>query len=81
MATVKQKTRKDGSTSYEIRVSLGRDINNKQILKYHTWTPEPAMTPKQIEKALEREKVLFEERCRSGHVLDTATKFADFAEE
>jgi len=38
------------------------------------------MTAKQIEKALEREKVLFEEKCRSGYVLDTATKFADFAE-
>ena len=81
MATVKKRTNKDGSASYEIRVSLGRDINNKQILKYHTWTPEPAMTAKQIERALEREKVLFEERCRSGYVLDTATKFVDFAEK
>ena len=81
MATIKSRKNKDGSTSYEIRVSLGRDINDKQILKYHTWMPEPAMTPRQIEKALEREKVMFEERCRSGHVLDTATKFADFADQ
>lgn len=81
MATAKQKTHKDGSVSYEIRVSLGRDLNNKQILKYHTGTPEPAMTQRQIEKALEREKVLFEEKCRSGYVLDTATKFADYAEK
>jgi len=80
VATVKSRKNKDGSVSYEIRVSLGRDINDKQILKYHTWTPEPTMTAKQIEKALEREKVLFEEKFRSGYVLDTATKFADFAE-
>ena len=81
MATVKKRTNKDGSASYEIRVSLGRDINNKQILKYHTWIPEPAMTERQVEKALEREAVLFEEKCRSGQVLDTATKFAEFAEK
>ena len=79
MATIKKKTLKDGSNSYEIRVSLGRDINGKQILKYKTWIPEPRMTPKQIEKALEREKVMFEEQCRTGKILDTQTKFADFA--
>ena len=79
MATIKKKTLKDGSNSYEIRVSLGRDINGKQILKYKTWIPKPKMTPKQIEKALEREKVLFEEQCRTGKILDTQTKFADFA--
>jgi len=79
MATTKQRTLKDGSVSYEIRVSLGRDIAGKQILKYHTWTPTPNMKPRQIEKALEREKVLFEEKCRSGKVLDTSIKFAEFA--
>jgi hypothetical protein len=81
MATIKPRTNKYGSIiSYEIRVSLGRDIHGKQIFKYMSWTPEPAMKPKQIEKELERQKVLFEERCRSGKVLDTSTKFADFAE-
>lgn len=79
MATVKPRTHKDGSISYEIRVSLGRDINGKQIMKYHTWEPPKGMTPRLIEKALEREKVLFEEKCRNGYVLDTSTKFADFA--
>ena len=80
MATVKEKTHKGGSISYEIRVSLGRDLSGKQVMKYHTWEPSPGMTAKQVEKALEREKVLFEERCRSGQVLDTSTKFAEFAE-
>jgi len=80
MATSKKRTHKDGSISFEIRVSLGRDINNKQILKYHTWEPAKGMTPKQIEKELERQKVLFEEKCRSGKVLDTNTKFAAFAD-
>ncbi len=80
MATTKTHTNKNGSVSYEIRVSLGRDLNKKQKLKYKTWTPAPGMTARQVEKELERQKVLFEERCRKGQVLDTQTKFADFAD-
>ena len=80
MATVKEKINKDNSRSFEIRVSLGRDLNQKQLLKYYTWSPPPGMTQRQIDKALEREKVLFEERCKTGQVLDTQTRFADFAE-
>ena len=80
MATTKKREHKDGTVSYEIRVSLGRDIKGKQLLKYHTWTPPAGMTAKQTEKALAREAVLFEEKCRTGRVMDTQTKFSDFAE-
>ena len=45
-----------------------------------TWTPEPGMTRRQTEKELDRQAVLFEERCRTGQVLDGNIKFADFAE-
>lgn len=45
MATIRKK--KDNK--YEITVSLGYDINGKQIRKYLTYTPK-AKTPKQIEK-------------------------------
>lgn len=76
MATIQK--RKD---SYKITVSCGYDLNGKQIRKTTTWTPEPGMTVKQIEKALERQKVLFEERCRNGQVLDGSIKFADFADK
>lgn len=76
MATIQK--RKD---SYKITVSCGYDLTGKQIRKTKTWTPEPGMTAKQIEKELERQKVLFEERCRSGQVLDGSIKFADFADK
>lgn len=76
MATVQKR-----GNSYRITVSCGYDINGRQIRKTTTWTPEPGMTPKQEEKELERQKVLFEERCRSGQVLDGSIKFADFADK
>ena len=50
--------------SYKITVSCGYDLNGKQIRKHMTWTPEPGMTERQIAKELERQKVLFEERCK-----------------
>lgn len=49
--------------SYRIVVSCGYDINNEQIKHNTTWKPEPGMTKKQIEKELNRQAVLFEEKC------------------
>ncbi len=45
-----------------------------------TWTPPKGMTPKKAEKKAQRQAVLFEEKCRSGQVLDGSIRFADFAE-
>ena len=75
MATIQKR----GDT-YKITVSCGYDINGKQLRRHTTWTPEPGMTKRQIEKELDRQKVLFEERCRTGQVLDGNIKFAEFAE-
>lgn len=66
--------------AYKITVSAGYDINGKQIRKHMTWTPEPNMTKRQVQKELERQKVLFEEKVKSGNYLDGSIKFADFAE-
>ena len=65
----------------KITVSCGYDINKKQIRKHMTWEPEPGMTEKQIEKELNRQTVLFEEKCKTGQVLDGSIKFFDFAEK
>ncbi len=75
MATITKR----GET-YHITVSCGYDLNGKQIRRTMTWTPEPGMTRRQTEKELDRQAVLFEERCRTGQVLDGNIKFADFAE-
>ena len=67
--------------SYRIKVSCGYDVYGKQIIKSTTWTPEPTMTERQIEKELERQKVLFEEKCRTGQFIDNNIKFSDFIEK
>ena len=76
MATIKQR-----GDSYKITVSCGYDLNGKQIRRHLTWTPEPGMTKRQLQKELDRQAVLFEEKCRNGQVLDGNIKFVDFAEK
>ena len=39
------------------------------------------MTKRQLQKELDRQAVLFEEKCRNGQVLDGNIKFAEFAEK
>lgn len=52
--------------SYQVTVSNGRRADGSQIIETDTYTPEPGMTAKQIEKALEQFKVDFERDVKSG---------------
>lgn len=75
MATIQKR-----NGSYSIRVSCGYDTKGKQIIQSMTWTPDEGMTPKQIEKELKRQSVLFEEACMKGF-QSKAVKFETFCEE
>lgn len=72
--------RKRGN-SYQITVSNGRDIHDKQIIETVTWTPDPNRTDKQNRKALEKFVIEFEDKVKSGKYLDgekiTFQAFAD----
>lgn len=68
------------NNSYQIRVSCGYTPAGKQIVKTTTWKPDEGMTPRQIEKELERQKVLFEEHCLSGGATSNI-KFEVLAKE
>lgn len=57
--------RKRGN-SYQITVSNGRDGQGKQIIETATFVPDPGMTKKQIERALEQFKVDFERDVKAG---------------
>ncbi len=67
-------------SSYTITVSMGKDGTGKRIRKSLTYTPPPSVTPRQAEKEAQRQAAMFEERCRTGQVLDTNTRFSDFVE-
>lgn len=75
MATIRK-----GGNSYSIRVSCGYDTNGKHKEQAMTWKPEPGMTKRQTEKALQGKAVLFEKSVAHG-CKTTAVKFRQFAEE
>ena len=72
--------RKKNNNSYEIRVSCGYDVSGKQKFQQMTWKPDEGMTPKQIEKEVNRQAVLFEEACKKGQITANV-KFEEFAEQ
>ncbi len=76
MASVRRKNKR----SFEIRVSDGSDINGKPIVHQMTWKPEPGMTDRQIEKELNRQVVMFEEKIKAGKYPCNVT-FMTFAED
>ena len=63
MATIQKRGK-----SYRITVSCGYDLEGKQIRASTTWTPDPDMTARQIEKEVNRQAVLFEEQVKTGAV-------------
>lgn len=75
MATIRKR-----GDSYQIRVSCGYNSEGKQVEHSMTWKPDAKLTPKQIEKELNRIAVKFEENCSHG-MLVSSIKFKDFAEQ
>ena len=67
--------------SYQIVVSCGRDIFGKKIRETTTFVPDPKLTPKKREKAVQEFAADFERRVKNGQVLEgsktTLKEFAD----
>ena len=75
MATIKKQ-----GTGYKITVSNGYNIEGKQLREHMTWTPDPGMTKKQLEKELNRQATLFEEQVKCSTVHDGNVKLVDFTD-
>lgn len=56
--------------SYQITVSTGRDIYGKKLRETITFTPDPGLTPKKRQKAVEEFARQFEEQVKNGVALD-----------
>lgn len=66
--------------SYRITVSTGYDITGKKQRTTMTWTPPQGMTKRQLEKELNRQATLFEEKVKTGQVIGGDIRFAEFAQ-
>lgn len=75
MATIRKR-----GNSYQIRVSCGYDTSGNQVVQTMTWKPADGMNKKQIEKELQKQAILFEDKCMEGQATANI-KFQDFAEQ
>lgn len=75
MATVEKRGK-----GYRITVAAGIGLDGRQIRRRTIWTPDPKMTPRQVEKELARQVVKFEEEVAATGGTDGGNiRFADFA--
>lgn len=65
--------------SYRIIVSCGFDMNGKRIYKKFTYRPDPGMTERQIQKAVQRAATDFQRAIEQGYSLDNKQTFAEYA--
>lgn len=74
-------TRIDGKTgtSFRIVVAKGRDLNGKQIRYIKTWKPDSKMTERQMQKAVERFAMEFEQSIELGYQADNRQSFSEYA--
>lgn len=80
MATIKKHTAKNGKITYYIRTYDGYDSKGKQIERSMTWIPPEGISPKQLEKELQKQAMKFEESVRGGTCFDSDTRFGEYAE-
>lgn len=78
MAWIEKREGKKG-VSYRISVSCGIDGNGKQIMRRMSWKPPQNISPKRIEKELNRVAVDFERSIEQGYSLDQKQNFAEYA--
>lgn len=78
MASVKKIVGKTG-VAYKITVTHGTDHTGKQVRHYKTWKPDPKMTDRQIEKALQKAAMDFEREIEQGYQVDRRQTFAQYA--
>lgn len=78
MATVTQRTNKDGTTAYRIRVFAGRDSEGKQRIFQTTWKADPKRTESANKKALNKFAADYEAKCLSGEVAEQRVLFGTY---
>jgi len=76
MANITHRKNKNGTISYRIRVFNSKNYKTESL----TWKPDKNMTPKQIERQLQKQVIAFEEKVTNGKKSNEKITFKSFAE-
>lgn len=66
--------------NFRIKVSLGYDMNGKQIIKSTTFTAPDGTTPKKAEKLAQQYAFEFEQHCKGFVQLNESMSFSELAD-
>lgn len=66
--------------AFRIKVSLGYDVNKKQIVKSTTFVPPKGTTPKKAQKLAEEYAFEFERHCKGYVQLNENMRFSELAD-
>lgn len=80
MANITKRTKKDGTSVYRIKVSLGLDATGKQVTKSMSWKVPKNMTARAAEKEVQRIATRFEDDC-NGLSSAGSLKFEEFCKQ
>ena len=75
MATITKR-----GNNFCIKVSLGYDMNGKQIIKSTTYTPPNDATAKKAEKLAQQYAFEFEQHCKDYVQLNECMRFSELAD-
>ena len=79
MASATRQVSIKGAISYRIRAFSGYDLTGKQNERSMTWKPDSTLSEKAIEKELQRQIILFEEKVKQGQIFSSTTTFSEYA--
>lgn len=79
MAEIQKRTKKDGTTTYTLRVCTG-ELNGKKVRVTKTVTPPPGLTEKKLKKWIDDEASKFEKEAKEGTLITTDMTVAELLE-
>lgn len=81
MASIREFRNKDGSLSFQIRVTRGRDLNGKLLKPFSTtFRAEPTWSDKTARKKAQDFAAVYERDCKGGVETDSRVTFQEYAE-
>lgn len=78
MAQITKRSKRDGSTSYLIRVSAGYAVDGRHVTRCMTYTSPAELSGRKLKKDVQRKADEFEENVKRGLLADSSVKFDDF---
>ena len=74
MANIRENKKGGKTVSYRFTVYLEKDMQDKQIRRYTTWTPPDGLTPSKALKAAERAADIWEQEVKAEYLKEKAAK-------